>query len=209
VSHIVLSLEELIEKGACKPGLGVYKQLAGDTGELRIPLEAMAWLYTDPRTKEYAIWAREKGILPGVFAPRAKWARLDLSFAYLVSADLSNADLWSANLNYADLRGANLRGASLRGADLYQAKLRGASLQDADLAGAHLAGADLRGADLRDALMGGTFLRGASLRGANLRGADLSDAILLGADLDSANRSQRERTIDGWVVRDGLLARRT
>ena len=91
---------------------------------------------------------------------------VDLTGAYLTSANLSvatltNADLSHANLTSADLPHASLYRANLTGTDLIDADLTGA-----DLTGAYLTGADLAHANLTDADLYGTLLTRADLSGA-------------------------------------------
>ncbi len=133
---------------------------------------------------------------------------LDLSKAFLKSADLRFIDLRGAKLVGADLTGANLAGANLTGAllqyddhfsfhaadltdaDLTDAKLEGANLTGANLTGAKLEGADLSRAKLTRARLIGAKLTGATLSGVELREANMTGANMIGAHLRSADLKQ-------------------
>ncbi len=68
-------------------------------------------------------------------APRPRWTGGSLNEAYLRAVDLSRAYLRSADLIGADLIGADLRNADFTDASLIGADLRGADFTDADLSG--------------------------------------------------------------------------
>ena len=87
-----------------------------------------------------------------------------------IEVDLSDAYLYSA-----DLRGVDFQGANLCGANLLLANLVGAILMDADLRGADFVGADLRRVSFDRADLGG-----ASLHTTNLGRACLNAANLIG-----------------------------
>ena len=113
--------------------------------------------------------------------------RMDLSGAFLSTAQLQGADLSRTDLTEADLSGGHLRGANLRGANLEKAHLHRAEMADTDLSNARLNEAYLPGADMSQSKLGRANLRGADLSRANLAGADLSRANLTGATLFRAS----------------------
>ena len=118
--------------------------------------------------------------------------RLDLSGAFLSTAQLQGADLSRSDLSEADLSGGHLRGANLRGSNLERAHLHRAEMANTDLSGARLMEAYLLGADMSQSKLGRANLRGADLSRANLSGADLSranltSAVLFRASLRGAN----------------------
>ena len=185
---VTLTRAELVEKGACQEGLGLFDKLSSLQGLLNDGLYVEDWtpLHSVWAWKEYssfAYWCEQQNLIPRANLSGADLSRANLSGADLSRADLSGADLSRANLYGANLYGANLYGADLSGADLYGANLYGANLYGADLSGADLYRADLSRADLSRA----------DLYGANLYGADLS-----GADLSGAYRGQSSIQIPGW-----------
>jgi len=76
---------------------------------------------------------------------------LDLSGAFLASANLDSANLQRANLSNANLTGAYLPRANLNDANLTGADLRYAGLFNANLTGADLTGANLDRASIPNA----------------------------------------------------------
>ena len=131
MGEILITLEDLRSRQACRPGIVWFEAAFGpelrgewsrDEQIMALALGAGPWLG----------WAAAVGLLP-------LWG-------------MSGADLRGANLRGADLRGANLRGANLRGADLYRADLSRANLHGADLSRANLHGANLYGADTTEAV---------------------------------------------------------
>ena len=113
--------------------------------------------------------------------------RLDLSGAFLSTAQLQGADLSRSDLVEADLSGGHLRGANLRGANLEKAHLHRAEMADTDMGNARLMDAYLPGADMSHSKLGRANLRGADMSRANLSGADLARANLTGATLFRAS----------------------
>jgi uncharacterized protein YjbI with pentapeptide repeats len=113
--------------------------------------------------------------------------RLDLSGAFLSTAQLQGADLSRSDLSEADLSGGHLRGANLRGSNMERAHLHRAEMADTDLSGARLMDAYLPGADMSQSKLGRANLRGADLSRVNLSGADLARANLTGAVLFRAS----------------------
>jgi uncharacterized protein YjbI with pentapeptide repeats len=122
--------------------------------------------------------------------------------------NLSGAFLWSANLSGVNLVRADLSGAKLGGANLSRAKLRYAKLarvelQDANLSEADLGRADLTGAHLEDANLSGADLDGADLSGARLMSADLTGAALRHANLSDADlRGAHGLRLDQTFIRN-------
>ncbi len=113
--------------------------------------------------------------------------RLDLSGAFLSTAQLQGADLSRSDLSEADLSGGHLRGANLRGANLEKAHLHRAEMTETDLSSARLTEAYLLGADMSQSKLGRANLRGADLSRTNLTGADLSRTNLTGSTLFRAS----------------------
>lgn len=151
-----------------------------------------AWREAHPDVKPYLYGAALDGCdlrhvnLSGAFLSTA-----DLEAADLRGADLSNAllietNFQHANLETADLSGANLNRADLSDAVLDHAVLAGAGLVEANLESASLVGADLHGATLAESILVSADLSGADLRGAHLSGAALGWATLQGANLTDA-----------------------
>jgi uncharacterized protein YjbI with pentapeptide repeats len=131
VGEILITLEDLRSRQACRPGIVWFEAAFGpelrgewsrDEQIMALALGAGPWLG----------WAAAVGLLP-------LWG-------------MSGADLRGANLRGADLRGANLRGADLYRADLSRADLSRANLYGADLSRANLHGANLYGADTTEAV---------------------------------------------------------
>jgi len=110
---------------------------------------------------------------------------IDLSNAYLNSANLSEINLYQANLQNAKLEGANLFHAIL-----YKANLSYAHLSLARLGGANMIDVDLSYANLNSAQLGEAELRRANLHGATLNFANLGRAYLREANLCKAHLYQ-------------------
>jgi hypothetical protein len=130
VGEILITLEDLRSRQACRPGIVWFEAAFGpelrgewsrDEQIMALALGAGPWLG----------WAAAVGLLP-------LWG--------MSGADLRGANLTGANLRYANLYRANLRDANLRDANLYGADLNGANLRDANLHGANLYRADTTGA---------------------------------------------------------------
>jgi hypothetical protein len=116
-------------------------------------------------------------------APGANLAGLDLTNAYLDSADLTAADLTRTNLTGSFLQNVNLSRAVLSGTNLSSAQLLGIDITNADLRGANLAWASLYPLSLDNAdftnvdATHSDWLVGDSVGKANLAGARMSGAV--------------------------------
>lgn len=126
---------------------------------------------------------REGEPRPGEYdAATDSGGRLNLSGAFLRSADLrwahlAGAELYSSDLTYSDLEGADLTGARLGDANLCAAFLPEAVLVNAILSGASLEEAWLPRSDFREAFLEWTVLSGTRLlEAANLTQDQLDDA---------------------------------
>jgi uncharacterized protein YjbI with pentapeptide repeats/GTPase SAR1 family protein len=152
---------------------------------------------------EYLVFKDEKGKikdlskinLSNAFLFSADLHKAKLSAANLSSAELSVADLSEANLSKADLSSANLDYADLDHANLSKAKLYKANMLEASLVNANFCHALLFFTNLTKAFMISANLSSASLARTNLSfatldKANLSFAHLAEVDLTSANLSQ-------------------
>jgi hypothetical protein len=158
------------------------RQTAGPEADVQAALTALGRM---PRHPEH-VWLD----LNSLDLSRARLGGLNLSHAYLYTAELCEADLRHTNLRnaylaYADLSGARLEGAILSRTVLGHANLSGADLREADLHGLYLCDVTLRevnlsGADLLDANLRGLRLDGVDLTDADLSGVDLSGTVMTG-----------------------------
>lgn len=159
---------------------------------------------------------RERGISP-----------IDLSNAYLQSANFAGADLRGARLGQTRLTGADFTGADLRGAQFNAASLEHTLIAHADLRGAFLVGvtgsrtifassqmsgahiykAELSNADLSCANLTSTSVAASDLTGADLSAADLTKAQFPNTRLAAANLASA--ILEGTDLREAILDENT
>jgi uncharacterized protein YjbI with pentapeptide repeats len=151
---------------------------------------------------EYLVFKDEKGKikdlskinLSNAFLFSADLHKAKLSAANLSSAELSVADLSGANLDYADLDHANLSKAKLYKANMLEASLVNANFCHALLFFTNLTKAFMISANLSSASLARTNLSFATLDKANLSFAHLAEVDLTSANLSQANLSSADLT---------------
>ena len=149
------------------------------------------WAWVNPSDPSQGVY-QSSVVCPGgsgvSAVPNANLNYLDLTQAYLISANLTNARLISTTLTNANLTGATVAGADFGCTNLTSSQLYStASYQNLDLQGIGMDCNNLTGWDFSGQnLTSGTFIL-ATLTNANLMGANLSSAWLLSATLTSAS----------------------
>jgi uncharacterized protein YjbI with pentapeptide repeats len=151
---------------------------------------------------------------------------LDLSYAYLQSAEFGSVQFHGARLSYADLSGSWITEADFGGATLINARFRNAVINrsrfdpvdagrvrrpyraedapyptfasGADFSRAVIRDTSFAGATLTAAVFDGALLAGVDLTGAEISAASMKGAVLAGVTLDGAGVESTD--FDGAIV---------
>jgi len=153
----------------------------------------------------------QESISPGLVDIQAsKMAiNVDLTWAYMASADLNRVSFIDSNLSDADLSDCNVygaifpnattnvtrvnfSGATMSYAVMNQVKMPGANLTNATMLNTKLSAANLEGSDFTGANMTKALLLDANVQNGNLTDANLSEALLRNARFDNANLTRAD-----------------
>lgn len=153
----------------------------------------------------------QESISPGLVDIQAsKMAiNVDLTWAYMASADLNRVSFIDSNLSDADLLDCNVygaifpnattnvtrvnfSGATMSYAVMNQVKMPGANLTNATMLNTKLSAANLEGSDFTGANMTKALLLDANVQNGNLTDANLSEALLRNARFDNANLTRAD-----------------